>query len=55
MGSFEALWDLLLPTVINSVLVRNRLTDIEYRLVVAKEGGGGRMDWEFGTSRCKLL
>ena len=32
---------------------RNRLTDIENRLVVAK-GGGGK-DWEFGVSRCKLL
>ena len=27
----------------------NRLTDIESRLVVAKEeGGGSRMDWELG-------
>ena len=35
---------------------RNRLTDIENRLVVAKgEGGGGGMDWEFGVSRCKLV
>ena len=35
---------------------RNRLTDIENRLVVAKgEGGGGGMDWEFGVSRCTLL
>ena len=27
------------------------------RLVVAKgeEGGGGRKNWEFGVSRCKLL
>ena len=35
---------------------RNRLTDIENRLVVAKgnrEGSG--MDWEFGVSRCKLF
>ena len=32
-------------------------TDIENRLVVAKEGrvGKGGMNWEFGTSRCKLL
>ena len=30
--------------------------DIENRLVVAKEeGGGGGMDWEFGVTRCKLL
>ena len=35
---------------------RNRLTDIENRLVVAKEeGDGGGMDWEFGVSRCKLF
>ena len=35
---------------------RNRLTDIENRLVVAKgEGGGGGMQREFGISRCKLL
>ena len=35
---------------------RNRLTDIENRLVVAKgqEVGGG-MEWEVGISRCKLL
>ena len=30
--------------------------DMENRLVVVKgEGGGGRMNWEFGVSRCKLL
>ena len=35
---------------------RNRLTDIEKRLVVIKgEGGGNGMDREFGVSRCKLL
>ena len=35
---------------------RNSLTGIENRFVVAKgEGGGGGMDWEFGTGRCKLL
>ena len=34
----------------------NRLTDTENRLVVAEgEGGGGRMDWEFGMSRYKRL
>ena len=32
---------------------RNKLTDVENRLVVAKGVGG--MDWEFGVSRCKLL
>ena len=38
------------------LLKRNRLTEIENRLVVAKgEVGGGGMDWEFGISRCKLL
>ena len=27
-----------------------------YRLVVAKgEGGGSKMDWEFGVGKCKLL
>ena len=36
---------------------RNRLTDIENRLTVAKGegGGGGGMDWEFGISRSKPL
>ena len=35
---------------------RNRLRDIENRLVVAKgEGDGREMDWEFGFSRSKLL
>ena len=32
------------------------LTDIENRFVVAKGSvAGGRMDWEFGISRCKWL
>ena len=34
---------------------RNRLTDIENRLVFAKGGCRGGMDWEFVISRCKLL
>ena len=35
---------------------RNRPTDIENRLVVAKGGGSrGGTDWEFRVSRCKLL
>ena len=35
---------------------RNRLTDIENRLVIANgEGCEGGMDWEFGVSRCKVL
>ena len=37
------------------LLNRNRLTDIENRVMVAKEEGKGGLDWEFGTSRCKLL
>jgi len=33
-----------------------KLTGIESRLVGAKgEGGWGGKDWEFGTSKCKLL
>ena len=35
---------------------RNWITDIENRMVVAKEEGiGGGMEWEFGVSRRKLL
>ena len=35
---------------------RNRILDIENRLVVAKgEGAGGGMEREVGVSRCKLL
>ena len=35
---------------------RNRLIDMENRLVVAKwAGGGSGMDWELGVSRYKLL
>ena len=34
---------------------RNRLTDIDNRLVAAKGERVGRQDYEFGTSRCKLL
>ena len=30
-------------------------TDIRNRLVVAKDGAGGRLDRECGTSDCKLL
>ena len=41
---------------INLSQERNRLIDIENRLVTAKgEGGGKVMDWEVGVSRCKLL
>ena len=35
---------------------RNRPTDLENRLVVAKrERGGSGMDGEFGVGRCKLF
>jgi len=35
---------------------KDRLTDIENRLVVTKgRGGWGGKDWEFGISRGKLL
>ena len=35
---------------------RNRLTDIENRLVVAKgKDVGAGLKWEIGVSRCKLL
>ena len=35
---------------------RNRLTDIENGLLIAKgEGCEGGMDCEFGVSRCKLV
>ena len=35
---------------------RNRLTNIENRLMAAKEErSGGGMEWDFGVSRCKLL
>ena len=33
---------------------RNRLTDIENRLVAKGKGGGRWKNWEFGISRCKL-
>ena len=40
-----------------NLFTKQKQTDMENRLVVAKEEGGGgeRMDWEFGISRCKLL
>ena len=34
---------------------KNKLTDIENRLVVAKGEGWGGKDWEFEISRCKLF
>ena len=41
----------------NISMKQNRHTDIENRLVAAKgeTADGERTDWEFGTSRCKLL
>ena len=39
-----------------SLSTKNRLTDVENRLVAAKkEGVGEEMDWEFGVGRCKQL
>ena len=39
-----------------NLFTKQRLTDMEDRLVVAKgEGYGGGKDWEFGISRCKPL
>ena len=42
-------------TQMNSSTQRNRLTDIENRLGVAKKDSGRGMDQESGISRCKLL
>ena len=43
-------------TQLRMMFNRNRLTDIENRLVVANgEGRRGGVEWEFGISRCKLL
>ena len=40
----------------NYLQKRDRLSDIENRLVVAKgEEGENGIDWGFGVSRCKLL
>ena len=48
------MWNLKYDTSELIYDTKNRLTDIEDRLVVAKEeGGGGGV--EFGISRCKLL
>ena len=51
------MWNLKSDTN-DPIYKRNRLTDIENRLVVAKGGGGGGgrgTEWEFEVSRCKLL
>ena len=43
-------------TQMNLSLKRNRITNIENRLVFAKgEGGGGGIEWEVGVSKCQLL
>ena len=34
---------------------KNKIMDMENRLVVAKEEGREWVDWEFGVNRCKLL
>ena len=40
----------------NLFMEQKKIEDIENGLMVAKrEGYGGRMDCEFGVSRCKLL
>lgn len=40
----------------NLSMKQNNHTDTENRFVVAQEEEDrGRMDWEFGVSRCKLL
>ena len=50
------MWNLKYGTSEHIYKNRNRLTEIENRLVVAKgETGGSGMDWEFGGSRYKLL
>ena len=36
--------------------LQGRLTDIKYRLMIAKwESGGEGMNWDFEISRCKLI
>ena len=41
----------------NLCMEQKQTQDVENRFVVAKGewGSGGRMDWVFGISRCKLL
>ena len=35
---------------------QKQITDMESKSVIVRgEGGGSRMDWDFGVSRCKLL
>ena len=50
------MWNLKYDTKWTYLQSRNRLTDIENRVVVAKgECVGGGMGWDFGISICKLL
>ena len=43
-------------TQMNISMIKNRLTNVEKRLVVVKGEGDGRgKDGEFGISRCKLV
>ena len=51
------MWNLKYSTIFEIVPAnRNRLTDMENRLVVAnRERGGGGLDGDFGVSRCKPL
>ena len=50
------MWNLKYHTNQRYLRNKNRLIDIENRLVVAKGGGGrGGKEWEFGISRGKLL
>ena len=54
--SIPYVWNLKYDT--NEVIhkSRNRLTDIENRLVIANgRRGRGGMGWEFGVSQCKLV
>ena len=40
----------------NELIYKMGLTDTENRLWLARRWrGGGRINWEFGVSRCKLL
>ena len=45
----------LICGILNTAQNRNRPTNTDNRLLVAKVGGGSGMDWEFGVSRFKLL
>ena len=38
-----------------AVRTYSEIMDTEHRLVAAKRERLGKIDWEFGVSRCKLL